>query len=80
MFDPMADMDPEVPLLLEPSDVARILGLSASRVKVMADEGHLPLAGRTRRGVRLFLADAVERLRKSRRNEATAREVLAAKP
>ena len=40
--------------LLEPSDVARLLGLSTTRVRQLALEGQLPVAVRTRRGLRLF--------------------------
>ena len=65
MVDP-SDMEPGVPLLLEPSDAGRVLGLSSSRVRVLADEGQLAVAGRTRRGVRLFAVDEIERLRVER--------------
>ena len=47
--------------LLEPSDVARLLGLSTTRVRQLALEGHLPVAVRTRRGLRLFRLLDVER-------------------
>jgi DNA-binding transcriptional MerR regulator len=59
-------MDPDTPLLLEPIDAGRILGLSPTRVRELADEGSLPVLGRTRRGVRIFRAADVERLRQER--------------
>lgn len=49
-------------LLLEPGDVAELLGVSAQRVRQLADEGKLPPAAVTPRGLRLFDRAAVERL------------------
>ena len=61
----IADM-PTEPLLLEPTDAGHRLGLSASRVRALADEGRLPIAAKTSRGLRLFRPADVERLRKER--------------
>jgi hypothetical protein len=46
-------------LLLEPGDAGRVLGLSASRVRALADEGHLPVAAYTKRHLRLFRPEDV---------------------
>jgi DNA-binding transcriptional MerR regulator len=52
--------------LLEPADAAELLGLSASRVRCMADEGVLRIAALTPRGLRLFLEADVLRLKATR--------------
>jgi len=51
---------------LQSADVARVLNLTPAMVRKLADQGRLPVAERTRGGVRLFRADAVERLRRQR--------------
>src|SRR5262245_56027201 len=48
--------------LLSPADAAKILGLSADMVRVLAREGHLPTAARSVRGVRLLRREDVEEL------------------
>ncbi len=45
--------------LLTPSEAARLLGLSADRVRGLADEGQLPVR-KTTTGRRLFLRGDVE--------------------
>jgi len=52
--------------LLETADAARLLGVSGQAVRMMARLGQLPIAYETPRGVRLFQADAVLRLRAER--------------
>lgn len=60
-------VDPEdAPVLLEPTAAGRVLDLSPSRVRALADEGKLPVAARTERGLRLFQRRDVERLRDER--------------
>jgi len=59
-------------LLLEPSDVGRILVLSAARVRDLAGEGRLTVAARTPRGLRLFRREDVDNyLQTVRRRDAT---------
>lgn len=55
---------------LTPSQAARLLGLSAGRVRQLADDGRLP-STRTGYG-RLFAAADVEALRKEREEHAEA--------
>lgn len=45
---------------LTAGDVARIIDRSAATVKRAADLGHLPVAGRTPRGVRIFRREDVD--------------------
>lgn len=52
-------------VFLSVGDVARILDLSTERVRALADEGRLPIAGRTRGG-RVFNRSAVNALREER--------------
>jgi DNA-binding transcriptional MerR regulator len=51
---------------LEPADVARILGVTPTRVRQMECEGKLPASARTRAGARLFTAEVAEEVRLSR--------------
>jgi len=53
-------------VLLESGAVGRVLGVSAERVRQLADSGLLPVSMRTRRGVRLFRRADVERVRRQR--------------
>ena len=45
--------------LLGPSAVARVLNVSTTRVRVLADTGRLPVAATTEVGMRLFRAEDV---------------------
>lgn len=51
---------------LEPADVARILGVTPTRVRQMEGEGKLPASARTLAGARLFTAEVAEQVRLSR--------------
>jgi hypothetical protein len=53
--------------LLEAADVGRLLNLAPGTVRVLADKGHLRLAGRTRRRTRLFYVADVEALARRRK-------------
>ena len=53
-------------VLLETSDAARELKLSGKAIHGLVTSGQLPVFGRTRRGVRLFKFDAIEKLRRQR--------------
>lgn len=61
-------METEV-LFLEPTSAGLVLGLSASRIRALADEGELRVAARTTRGLRLFRPEDVAKL-KARRQKA----------
>ncbi len=52
--------------LLSAVDAAKILGLSADMVRILAREGRLPAAAQTTRGVRLFRRSEVEQLASER--------------
>jgi predicted site-specific integrase-resolvase len=52
----------DAPLLLEIREAAHVLGVSASMVRNYVAKGMLRLAGRTRRGCRLFDLDACRAL------------------
>ena len=58
-------------MLLEAADVARVLGLSPSMIRVLVNAGRLRAIARTRRGVRLFLSEDVEALRLERERRRT---------
>jgi hypothetical protein len=73
MFD-IPDVEHETLRLLEPTDAGRVLGVSASRVRALADEGRLKVAAKTERGLRLFTPDDVERLKAEREAGRQARE------
>ena len=60
--------------LLSVGDAARILDLSSERVRVLADEGRLPVAGRTRGG-RVFNRSVVDALREERDEAKRSRAV-----
>ncbi len=64
---------------LEPTDVARKLGIAAPTVKAAAAAGRLRVAAVTRRGVRLFLPQDVDRYRRVRAAVAKARSKFRAK-
>lgn len=51
-----------VPELLEPADVARLLGLMPASIHRMTAAGELSMAARTMRGTRLYRREEVERL------------------
>ncbi|HEV2356376.1 MAG TPA: helix-turn-helix domain-containing protein [bacterium] len=57
-----------------PSEAARILGVSATYVRVLADRGDLP-ATRTEGGVRLLDRAAVEKLARDRGDRNAERQV-----
>jgi signal transduction histidine kinase len=52
--------------LLSAVDAAKILGLSADMVRILAREGRLPAAAQTTRGLRLFRRSEVEQLASER--------------
>jgi DNA-binding transcriptional MerR regulator len=52
--------------LYENSDVAKELDLTPFYIGLLADKGILPIFARTRRGVRLYRAEDVHRLKKDR--------------
>jgi DNA-binding transcriptional MerR regulator len=51
---------------LESADVAKILGVTPTRVRQMECEGKIPASARTRAGGRLFTAEVAEEVRLSR--------------
>lgn len=53
--------------LIETHDAAQLLQLSRDGVHYLVRRGVLPLVGRTRRGVRLFSVEDVERVARERR-------------
>lgn len=55
--------------LLTTADAARLLGLSADMVRLLARDGRLPAAAETVRGVRLFRRDDVDALAAERAGE-----------
>lgn len=55
-----------VKVFWEPSDVGRAVGVVPGTVKMDAALGKLRVAAVTRRGVRLFLPEDVERYRRAR--------------
>jgi excisionase family DNA binding protein len=62
--------------LMTTGEAAKVLGLSADRVRQLSDQGRLP-AERTRGGTRLFQRDTVEAER-ARRAAAAAEQTKAA--
>jgi DNA-binding transcriptional MerR regulator len=63
-------------LLLEVGDVTRELACGATTVRVFVERGLLIPVGRTRRGVNLFAAADVERLRLARARAAKPKRVI----
>ena len=59
--------DAAVAEFLTPADAGHILGLSSAGVILAANTGRLRVAARTPRGVRLFLREDVEELKRARR-------------
>jgi hypothetical protein len=53
--------------LLEAAYAGWVLSLAPGTVRVLADKGHLPVAARTRRGVRLFHLADVQALARRRK-------------
>ena len=58
---------------LEAHDAGRALDLSTARIRQLVTEGVLVAAARTPRGIRLFRAEAVEKLRRVREARRAAR-------
>ncbi len=63
-------MDPRV--FLEMSDVVRETGYGTATIRERVLTGRLPVAARTRRGVRLFDPKDVEALRRERERRRSA--------
>lgn len=57
--------------LIGVSEVARRLGLSAVRIRQLADTGALPPAHVTLNGARFFSSQAIERVRQQREKKMT---------
>jgi DNA-binding transcriptional MerR regulator len=72
MFDPCTMLEDGAVLLMECSDTARELGVSASEVRRLADEGRLKVYGRTVRGIRLFETADVAVLKAQRQAKRNA--------
>ena len=66
--------------LLETGRAARLLGVSAFRVRQLANAGTLPVALRTAGGERLFDPAAVEQLRRERERARRGRAQKAGRP
>jgi excisionase family DNA binding protein len=62
--------------LLTAVDAAKILGLSADMVRLLAREGRLPAAAQTTRGLRLFRRSDVEELASERAGEPVNKHVV----
>ncbi|HKE14621.1 MAG TPA: response regulator [Kofleriaceae bacterium] len=62
--------------LLSAVDAAKVLGVSADMVRVMAREGRLPAAAQTVRGVRLFRRSEVELLASERAGTAQSHHAV----
>ncbi len=59
-------VDPQSSVLLESTDVARLLGVTPNHVRIMARFGHLRPRYTTPRGARLFATEDVLQLRAQR--------------
>ncbi len=62
--------------LLTTADAARILGLSADMVRLLAREGRLPAVAETVRGLRLFRQEDVEALAAERAGQKTHHHIV----
>ena len=69
----MEPVSPNPNALLTVSEAGRYLGLSASRVRQLADRGELT-ATRTLSGIRLFRNDEVERIGRLREKQDEVRD------
>jgi DNA-binding transcriptional MerR regulator len=65
--------------LMTAGDAARILGLSADMVRVLARNGRLVAAVRSVSGVRMFRRADIEELAEMRRQKATVSQTTAAR-